>query len=151
MRVMVDNFKRMPFILKILTMAVLAPVAFVVNTLFPNASIVAFGQHVTASDWWSSGVGFVTLLMGLFAGWAGLLLLQRARHAREVYVVLLIGMPVSAAFLAHLRGQPVPIPLPVSLAGNGVVIALVAFYLFRNKDVCAYFAARWRTTDVVPD
>jgi hypothetical protein len=137
---MVDNFKSMPGLLKLLTASSIAPVAFCLNTLIPHATVVVFGQRIATSEWWRSGAGFATLLVGILTGCSTILMLRRSKHARLICVSALIAIGASAPAVIHMLGNPMPPSLLVSLTVNSILTALIALYLYRNQEVSRYFA-----------
>jgi len=132
------NFLAMPLLLKLLTAVTLVVPAFCVTSLFPHQSIRVFGQLMTATEWWSSGAGFVTLVIaGLMLG-AALLMLRRSRSGRLMYILALILTSFSAPLITYLVPTDTPGAMS-SLFANLVLTVFVGTYLYKSRSAQNYF------------
>lgn len=130
----------MPPLLKWLTaMTIVVPV-IAVATMFPQQSIGVFGRQMTASEWWSSGAGLTTLVVGGLMLAAGLLMLRRSRYGRPAYLLGLIVLNLSAPLIAYLTGSDFPAEVS-SLIFDLVFTVLIGLYLYKSRAVQNYFAA----------
>ncbi len=109
--------------------ALICVILFIVSVL-PYDSYGIDGRQVSQAEWWSSGVGPLVSLIGLFGFAAGWSLLKKKRYARELYLAFLTaGFVVPYPFIGEAW---------FSLIGILIVTA-AGVYLFKNKVVAAYF------------
>lgn len=73
------NFLAMPWPLKLMTLSAFSVVGFVVGSVVTTSPIMVFGQPVTASEWWRSGAGILTVGIAVIGSAAGVLMLRRSR------------------------------------------------------------------------
>lgn len=139
---MLENFRKMPLPLKVMTGCTIVPIVFVLNSLVPNASFVVLGRRMTSSEWWTSGAGFATLVVGTLAAFAAFLMLRRSRNGRLVYILAAAGSGVWAIVQPQNVGSPNAMPASISAVASCVLTALIAIYLYGSERVKAYFAGR---------
>lgn len=136
---MANNFLAMPTPLKLLTaVTVVAPIVCVVS-LFPHQSIDVFGQPMTTSEWWSSGAGLTTVVVGGLMLSAAFLMLGRSRYGRPAYMLGVIVTDLSAPLIAYLTGKDFPAENSSLIVDLGVT-AFIAWYLFKSRAVRNYFS-----------
>ncbi len=120
----------MPLLLKFLTFHAIACFVFFVGVAVPNASFKLNGRAVPYDELWSSGLAFFLVFVGLAMPLAGVLLLRRTSAARHVYIFILsTGSVLPYLFMRDY----------VFAVVSAVVIALIAWYVFGNAGVQAYF------------
>lgn len=119
-----QSFKTMPVLLKFLTGHALACFVLLLGVVLPNDSFNVDGRAVPYGELWSSGIGPMVALVGIAMPIGGLLMLRRARHARQIYLIASSsGLVLPYVFIADF-----------TLAAVGVVfVALIAWYLFGNQ------------------
>jgi hypothetical protein len=139
---MIDNFKQMTMLLKLLTLSAIAPLLFAANSMFPNTVLVVFGKSIASSTWWASGAGSVALFVAILTSCSAVLMLRRARYARLTYIFALVATTVSVPFVAHVTETHESTFVSTSLAVDCVLTALIAIYLYSSRSVQAYFAPR---------
>ena len=79
------NFKSMPLILKLLTAHAISCIVFLIASIIPHSSFVMYGQSVTYSEWWGSGVGVYASILGTLMASAGFLLVTK-NHIRQMFL-----------------------------------------------------------------
>ena len=125
------NFSGMPKLLKFLTAHAAFCIVFFAMSVIPNDSFSIQGRHVGYAEWWSSGAGVFTSLIGLvgpFVAWA---LVSKQPYARATYL----------AFLALAFVAPLPIFGTLTYALPGLlVVGVGAFYMYKWQSVRVYFA-----------
>ena len=129
---MYESFKKMPTILKFLTLHALVSILLVFAVVIPGIPIAVNGQQMSYSELWSSGFGIFGVFLGLAFPLCGWLLLKRAANARLVYLVMLTIALISPYIFSQ----------DIAAAIFGIVITgLVAGYLYITPSVRAYFAS----------
>ena len=136
---MVKNFIAMPLLLKLLTAASFVVPIFCAASLFPHDSIDVFGQQMTASEWWLSGAGLITLVASFVMLAAAFLMLRRSPYGRPTYILGGLVISLSAPFISILTGIGFQAEVP-SLISDLVVTAFIGLYLYRSSAVRNYFA-----------
>lgn len=139
-RTMGKNFMAMPPLLKLLTAMTVGVPIFCIASMFPHQSIGVFGQQITVSEWWSSGAGLTTLVVGVLMLAAGLLMLRRSRYGRPAFILGLIAVSLSAPLISYLTESDFPAKVP-SLLSNLVVTVLIGLYLYKSRTIQSYFVA----------
>ena len=125
-------FRSMPLLLKFLTFHAVVCFVFFVGVAVPNDLFKLNGRAVPYDEPWSSGLAFFVGFVGLAMPLAGVLLLRRTSAARHVYLFILsIGSVLPYLFMRDY----------VFAGASVVVIALIAWYVFGNAAVQAYFAS----------
>jgi hypothetical protein len=132
------NFMAMPPLLKLLTAVTVGVPIFCIATMFPHQSIGVFGRQMTASEWWSSGAGLTTLVVGGLMLAAAFLMLRRSRYGRPAYLLGLIVVSLSAPLIAYLTGSDFPAEVP-SLLSDLVFTVFIGLYLYKSRAVQNYF------------
>jgi hypothetical protein len=125
-----QNFKEMPLLLKFLTFYSVFCIFFFISSAVPFFNYFVNGVKVTYSEWWSSGMGLVTTIMGLVMPYTGYLFLHRHKYAREVYLSVFFG-------LALLRGTQFGFQLEFMI-GVVAFILLMGLYLYGRDSVQIY-------------
>ncbi len=131
------NFKVMPLFMKLLAVhgSMFFVGAFV--SLFPIGGFSVGGQHVTYSEWWSSGAGIKFFVVALSIGVGAICLLKKVRYARIIYFGALLGifasLPVTDPALLSQANWFIPV---------AVFMGLIYWYLFHKKTVQVYFGAK---------
>jgi hypothetical protein len=133
------NFMAMPSLLKLLTVVTVGVPIFCIATMFPHQSIGVFGRQMTASEWWSSGAGPTTLVVGGLMLAAAFLMLRRSRYGRPAYLLGLIVVSLSAPLIAYLTGSDFPADVP-SLLSDLVFTVFIGLYLYKSRAVQNYFS-----------
>lgn len=129
----------MPLLLKLLTATTLVVPMFCVTSLFPSRSINVFGRQMSAWEWWSSGAGLVTIVIGGLVAAAALLMLKRSRHGRPMYIAGWVAISASVPLVAYLTGGR-PSGEIASLISNLVLTVSISIYLYKSRAVREYFA-----------
>ena len=132
------NFMAMPIILKLLTAGALGMLLIVVSTVVPGNAIHVFGRDVTHSEWWSTGAGLFTLMVGLVAVAAAALMLKRSIYGRPAYIFASAALSLSGLFVAGATGVSTTTVIP-STIGNLVLTLAIALYLYLSKGAKEYF------------
>ena len=135
---MFQNLKAMPGILKWLTALTLVPPLFVLCTLIPNGSVKVYGSPMTNSAWWSCGAGVVVALLAVMMVVAEILLLQRSKYSRPVFLIAMASTMLSGLPLEQLLEPKVTPPLWPTVF-DLIPIALMTWYLYASKAVQTYF------------
>ncbi len=136
---MIRSFLKMPVFLKLLTASTVAAVAFSIESLLPGGSLAVFGKVISASEWWSSGAGYISALTAVLFIASALLMLARSRLGRPLYLIGWLGLSVSIPTFAIIVKGTSAGTLP-SMIINLFATALIAFYLYKNRAVKDYFA-----------
>jgi len=125
-----SNFLAMPILLKLMTGHALVCVILFIVSVMPYDSYGIDGCQVSQAEWWSSGMGPLMSLIGLFGFTAGISLLKKKRYARELYLAFITaGIVVPYPFMGEAW---------FSVIGILIVIA-AGVYLFKNGAVASYF------------
>ena len=132
------NFLVMPLALKILTASALSMLLVIVSTLLPGSPIDVFGREMTHAEWWATGAGLVTVLVGVSSIAAAVLMLKRSRYGRPAYMVASAAMSVSVLLIAAVAGANVVRWIPATLA-NVLLTLMIALYLYLSKGSSVYF------------
>lgn len=130
----------MPPLLKLLTAVTVGVPIFCITSMFPHQSIGVFGRQMTASEWWSSGAGLTTLVVGCLMLAAGLLMLRRSRYGRPVYILGLIAISLAEPLIAYLTESDFRAEAP-SLFSDLVFTVLIGLYLYKSRAIQNYFVA----------
>ncbi|HUW97560.1 MAG TPA: hypothetical protein VMV40_01795 [Acidiferrobacter sp.] len=131
------NFMAMPPLLKLLTSVAIVVPVFCVVSMFPRESIEVFGRQMSTSEWWSSGAGLTTLVVGGFMLAAAILMLRRSRYGRPAYILGWIALNLSAPLVAHLTGTEFPGEMP-SLMFAILLAVLISVYFYKSSAVHFY-------------
>lgn len=127
-----ENFKSMPALLKFLTAHAFICFVFLIGSIIPHHYFSINGQPVSFSEWWRSGAGLLCSLIGIVFPVLGYLFLIRARHAREIYIAVLVTVSAFGPI-----GSP---PVSYYLAALVFVIG-IAIYLYIWSSVKNYFSS----------
>lgn len=122
-----DSFKNMPIILKFLTMHAIACFMFFLLAVIPGVPFTFNGQEMTFSELWSSGLGFLAILVGISMPIGGYLLLTRKPYSRLLYLLALsTGLVVPYLFIRDYQ---------MAIVGviSGVLIAGYLYYMPSSK------------------
>src|SRR5690242_3074816 len=101
---MLNNFRAMPAIVKLCTVAALGVMALVVTTKFPHISIHVGDRQITTAEWWNIGAGPFMLVVGLLMVSSAVMMLKRSRHARLAYAVAWSALCISVPFVSGVSG-----------------------------------------------
>jgi len=130
------NFKNMPLLLKFLTAHSLSCFFFIIGSIIPHNSFSINGVHVSYAQWWQSGAGILTSIVGLILPVGGYLILKQHRLARIVYLsALMIGLTIT---YIPLKAK---INLIEPLISTIILLILMACYLYFRKSVILYFCS----------
>jgi len=135
------NLNDMPGILKWLTAVGLVPVVFLVATLIPDGSVQVSGRAMANAEWWSTEAGIVVAFLAITSTAAAVLMLNRSRFARPIYVLNLLAAYVSGPVIARLTQSNAGSPY-WSLLACFATVAPVAMYLYRSKATRKYFLSQ---------
>lgn len=128
----------MPIILKLLTASALGMLVVIVSTFIPGSSIHVFGRAMTHAEWWATGAGLVTLVVGLSAIAAAVLMLKRSSYGRPAYMVASTAMSLSVLFVAAITRANIAKAIPTTI-GNLLLTLAVTLYLYLSKGSKNYF------------
>lgn len=140
------NFIAMPPLLKLLTTIVVGVPIFCIATAFPHQSISVFGRQMTSSEWWSSGTGPTTLVVGGVMVFAALLMLRRSRYGRLAYLLGLMVLSLSEPVIAYFTGSSFSAEIPPTIF-DLLFTALIGLYLYKSGAVQNYFMGALVSTD----
>jgi uncharacterized membrane protein len=132
------NLNDMPGIVKWLTAVGLVPVVFLVATLIPDGSVQVFGRAMANAEWWSTGAGIVVAILAFTSTAAAVLMLNRSRFARPIYLLNLLAAYVSGPIIARLTKSNAENPFWSLVAGLATVAA-IALYFYKSKATGKYF------------
>jgi hypothetical protein len=132
------NFLAMPIILKLLTASALGMLLVIVSTFVPGGPIHVFGREMTHSEWWATGAGLITVVVGFSATAAAVLMLKRSSYGRPAYMVASAAMSISVLFVAAVTGANVAKGIPTTI-GNLLLTLVIALYLYLSKGSRNYF------------
>lgn len=132
-----ENFKKMPLILKFLTIHALACLFFLVSSIFPHNSFSVEGRAVSFLEWWTSGAGMLASIFGILLPLSGFLLIKRAPLARLFYLSSMFIGFFSPMFF--LDGSKYP---SVYYLSSLAIVLLIAGYLFFGKTSKEYFTSK---------
>lgn len=136
---MLANFVQMPGFLKFLTSMAIICVLSVVLSILPG-DIDIFGQHISTSDWWSNGSGFIFAISLIPIFCSGLLILKRARYSRIVHIIGWVFADIGVLAVAVINHVTMPMDIEYVYVGFSIVSIIVfAAYLYFNKRVRVYF------------
>jgi hypothetical protein len=130
----------MPGILKWLTAMSLVPTIFLLGSLIPNGSINVDGKPMANSDWWSCGAGVVVALLAIMMTAAEILLIQRSKYARPVFLIAMALTATSGLPLRKLIYPNLTRPLWPEIVNLASIALLLAWYLYGNKAVQKFFS-----------
>lgn len=83
------NFKEMPFLLKLLTIATISPFPAFLGSIIPHNSFYINGELTTYSEWWFSGAGVQISLLSVLLPLSGYLILKKYIRARGVFIFIM--------------------------------------------------------------
>ncbi len=129
------NFKKMPLILKFLTVHALACLFFLLSSVFPHISSILEGRTITLIEWWTSGAGLLATLFGTLLPFSGFLFLKRAAISRFFYLNSMLIAFYSPAFF--MDGSKYPLGYYFS---SLLIVLLIGGYLYFGKTSKAYFS-----------
>ena len=113
--------------------------AFITQSLMPNAKIKVMGHLVKRALWWHSGAGFITVISMCVLAAGSLMMLKQIRIGRSVFIagwlITNISFPIILHFLKISDKSPV---LGVTFFNAALTILLI-FYLYHSKPVKLYF------------
>lgn len=139
---MLQNFKHMPLILKLLTAHGLLCLMLLVFSIIPNESMSIDGKAVTYEQWWSSGAGVFASAVGLALPFSAWLILKKSTLARPVYLSSLV-LTLVLPYLIFWQNYG-------SAIFGAVLVMLVAGYLYGKQSVVAYFGSNHAYMDSPP-
>ena len=129
----------MPKYLKMLTAMGFAVLAGVAATMLPSG-VAVYGRHVTTSDWWGSGAGLFLLCVGLIMSSSAVLMLKRSRYGRPTHIFGWAAISISGLLANYVAKGDFVVAIP-AFGVSMVLTALIALYLYGNKNVRDYFHA----------
>jgi|MudIll2142460700_1097286.scaffolds.fasta_scaffold24059_7 hypothetical protein len=134
-----DNFKAMPKLLKFFTAHAIACVVFFFGSVIPHGAFSIDGHRVTYHEWWGSGAGIYTAMIGILLPLGGWFMLKRSYYARSYYLgTLVVGLIFPYLLLKHFRESD----SSYGLAAIGTAaVAAVAWYLYGKETVRDYFSS----------
>ena len=135
---MISNFFEMPAFLKILTAMALCIFGFLASTMLSDG-INLYGHVVTTAEWWSSGAGYVFLIVVLLFNGSGILMLKRVAYGRAVHITALLASNIGAWVAIQLNHVQSPMFL-ASTCFNLAATTAIACYLYFSKGARAYFS-----------
>ena len=130
------NFKRMPLILKFLTVHALACLFFFLSSAFPHNLFSVDGRSISFSEWWNTGAGISGSILGTFLPLSGYLFLKRAKLARPFY----LGSMLMAFYspLLFFYGSKYP---PGYYFSSLMIVLFLGGYLYIGRTAKDYFAS----------
>jgi hypothetical protein len=136
------NFKSMPKFLKFLTAQAIACVVFFIGSVIPHGAFSIDGHPVTYHEWWGTGLGLYTAMIGILLPFGGWLMLKRSRYARPYYLgTLVVGLILPYLLFKQFRASD----SSYGLAALGTAaIATIAWYLYRKETARDYFSSNKR-------
>ena len=143
---MIHNFIEMPVLLKLLTIGGIVILFFVIGSMIPYSSTDVFGQPVTTVQWWSSGAGPFSLVVGLLISMAIVMMLLRSRYGRPAYILSWTVLSLSVPFTANALGSSSSHILAISIS-NVMFTLVMSFYLYASATVSHFFAMRTSRTN----
>lgn len=133
---MLENFIRMPGLLKVLTLLGIFSILWVLITAFSGVNVM--GHYITAAVWWESGAGVLCLFAALIMNASAILLLRRSRYGRTLHIIGWIAIILVSVFSFYLV-KAIPKFLMLETIFNFVIILCIGLYLFFNRKVNSYF------------
>lgn len=140
-RTLFKNFLVMPSQLKLVAAIALFFPVFILLSVWPGATISAFGRPLTVAAWWASGGGPFTVIVGVLLLGSGVLMLTRSPGARLFYIASLGLMILSIAVVGSSLAVP-KADIIVACVSNTVIVAIVAAYLYGSRAVRDYFGGQ---------
>lgn len=132
------NFLAMPWLLKLMTLSAFSVLVFVIGSAVTTSPMMVFGEPVTASEWWRSGAGILTVGIAVIGSTAGVLILRRSRYGRPTYILTWAAATASLPLVAELTGKGVAGSLPAAVF-DLIVTVSIALYLHKSKAIQSYF------------
>jgi hypothetical protein len=131
----------MPLILKFLTfhaiLAILAILALGATIPLPYGSFNIDGKIVTYIEFWSSGAGFICLLIGIGFPISGYLFLKKHQFSRQFYLTIWFALIILQAVMQYFDNKN---SVDTFLVGF-ILTLLIGVYLFWSKSVQIYFSS----------
>jgi hypothetical protein len=132
-----NNFKSMPFFMKLLAFHGSMFFVGAFFSLLPVGSFIVDRQAVSYSEWWFSGSGIEFFLVAFSIGVGALCILKKVKYARAIYFGSLIGN-----FASIPLSNPEILGRADWLMTLIIFLSLIYWYLFHKKTVQSYFSAR---------
>lgn len=137
---MLSNFIQMPGFLKFLTGMVLVCTLSLVLSMLPGY-IDLFGRHISVTNWWSNGSGFVFAISLIPMISSGILMLKRSIYGRIVHIFGWIFADIGVLAVVILNDITVPTNDAYIYASFSIASIIVfSGYLYFSKRVRAYFS-----------
>lgn len=99
-----NDFKRMPWPLRVLTLLSLVSVIFVALTIVPGGAVVG-QRRVGLKDWWINGSGPIFAFAISLFFCAGIWLLKSRSIGRLAYISSFAGLYVAAYLIEQINGM----------------------------------------------
>ena len=129
---MVEVFKSMPLLLKLITVHGLFCFLFFLSAVIPgfDVNFTYKGQPMDFEEIWRNGLGIHLILIGLLFPISAVLILRKWQYCRQFYALVILGVFV----IPNANGDSF-IYLPFAL----IIPCLLIVYLFKYGKAKVYF------------
>lgn len=140
MNELVANFRRMPWPLRVLTLASLMSVLLLAATVVPGGAVVG-QEKIQFEDWWINGSGLIFAVAVCLLFSAGILLLKAHRLGRLVYISGAAGFYAAGYLIERINGASYSRDdYCFDLVFAASQIAALSVYFFLSRPVKSFFA-----------